>query len=182
MKKRISILFLALSALALVSSAARAGDMGVVPMPPPPPQPDFCFDQNLRSFDVYGGYRWVDTDDDFAEDTDGYVVGIGTNLFLNRYLGVGLEGAITDDETERFMVGANLLFRVPIDAICLAPYAFAGGGTFFGGDQGQWFTQVGLGLEYKANEFVSVFADGRFLYAEKDEDQAIARGGLRFSF
>src|SRR5688572_26849004 len=82
-------------ALVLAAGSAQAGDY-MMPMPPAP-EPEFCFDQNLRSFDVYGGYKAVQFDDDgFSEDKDGWAAGIGVNLFFNRYVGIGGEGYFFD--------------------------------------------------------------------------------------
>lgn len=166
-------------ALALAAGSAQAGDY-MMPMPPSP-EPEFCFDQNLRSFDVYGGYKSVQFDNG-AEDKDGWAAGIGVNLFFNRYVGVGGEGYFFDSGDDLSFTGAgNLILRLPIDSICLAPYAFIGGGYQFG-DYDQSFWQTGLGLEWKMNQYVGLFGDARMIFAEEDADTQLYRAGLRFSF
>ncbi len=184
MRTKLSFLSVTLCALLLTAGAVRAGDMGMVPMPPPPPQPDFCFDQNLRSFDVYAGYQWKQDDEsmDDSDIGDGMVAGLGVNMFFNRYVGVGVEGAWGESESENWMAAGNLIVRWPIDSICLAPYVFGGGGYYFGGSDHKNFWNVGAGLEYKFNEYASLFGDARWVWSKDDEQFLTARGGLRFSF
>lgn len=167
-------------AITLGASSARAGEM-MMPLPPSP-EPEFCFDQNLRSFDVYGGYRSIQFDDVNLEDEDGWVAGIGANLYFNRYAGVGLEGTyFAAADTTNFSGAANLLLRLPIDAICMAPYALIGGGYTFG-DIDQSFWQAGVGLEWKMNQYVGLFGDARMIFTTDDADSQMYRGGLRFNF
>jgi hypothetical protein len=168
-------------ALALAAGSAQAGDY-MMPMPPAP-EPEFCFDQNLRSFDVYGGYKNVEFNDHgFNEDKDGWAAGIGVNLFFNRYVGIGGEGYFFDSGDDlSFSAAGNLILRIPIDAICLAPYGFIGGGYQFG-DYDQAYWQTGLGVEWKMNNFVGLFGDARLVFTEEDADTQLYRAGLRFNF
>jgi hypothetical protein len=166
--------------LALAAGSAQAGDY-MMPMPPAP-EPEFCFDQNLRSFDVYGGYKSVDFDNRWEDDKDGWAAGIGINLYFNRYVGVGAEGYFFDSGDDlSFSTAGNLLLRIPIDALCLAPYGLIGGGYQFG-DYDQSFWQAGLGLEWKLNQYVGLFGDARMIFTDEDADTQFYRAGLRFNF
>lgn len=168
-------------ALTLAAASAQAGEEFMMPMPPAP-EPEFCFDQNLRSFDVYGGYRNVEYDNSDSDDGDGWGAGVGVNLFFNRYVGVGAEGQFFDNGDDLdFSTAGNLLLRIPIDAICVAPYALIGAGYDFGEDAGS-FWQVGLGAEWKLNSYVGLFGDARFIFTEEDTDTQQYRAGLRFNF
>jgi hypothetical protein len=94
--------------------------------------------------------------------------GLGVKYFLNRYVGVGLEGyavsrttsfpyvtlfpgsggfiSETLHDTRTMGAGlATVTFRYPIGASRFAPYAFAGGGLIAGGGQQLRFASVNLG-------------------------------------
>ncbi len=159
-------------------TAIHAGDDFLVPQSPAPPQPDFCFDQSLRSVDVFAGYNFV-TDGETADD--GVIAGVGANFFINRYIGFGPQIFYWDSSDEVLATGTSLILRYPIDSICLAPYAFGGGGFYFGNsaDNPYWF--VGAGLEYKFTQFLSLFGDARYVWSD-DDDSTLVRSGLRISF
>lgn len=168
-------------AMLLAAGAAQAGDY-MMPMPPAP-QPEFCFDQNLRSFDVYGGYKATQFDDSKKDDESGWGGGIGVNLYFNRYVGFGAEGNFFSNDSEvDFSTAGNLLLRIPIDSICLAPYGLIGAGYDFA-DEAGFFWQAGVGVEWKMNNYVGLFGDARAIFPNHDEeDSQMYRAGLRFNF
>jgi hypothetical protein len=111
-----------------------------------------------------------------------YGGGGGLTAFFCRYVGVGGE---YDAETRdgRFVDSAsgNVYLRLPVLNTGLAPYIFGGGGYEFE-DLRQSFGQAGAGLEYRFCHHVGLFADGRYVIANRTENFAQVRAGLRISF
>jgi hypothetical protein len=108
--------------------------------------------------------------------------GVGANYFFTRYLGVG--GDVYSESTRGDFIGSaegNLIARLPIDAINLAPYVFGGAGHQFEQVQ-QTFGQAGLGVEWRVAPHIGFFVDARYVYADKTENYGVARGGMRLSF
>jgi hypothetical protein len=108
--------------------------------------------------------------------------GLGVGYFFHRY--VGVEGyAYTESTSDHFVdhVGGNLIGRLPIAETGLAPYVFGGGGRQFDRVT-QWTWDAGGGLEWRFCPNAGVFADARYVWADKTKDYGMGRLGLRFGF
>lgn len=107
--------------------------------------------------------------------------GIGLNYFLTRNIGVGGD-AYTENTAHSFVDNAsgNLIFRIPIDKLHLAPYVFGGGGYQFDYNE-IWFAQAGGGLELRVSPNVGLFVDARYVFTDKVDNFGVARAGLRFA-
>lgn len=111
-----------------------------------------------------------------------YGGGGGLTFFFLKYFGVGGEYE-ADARASRFVDSAsgNVYVRLPIEQIHLSPYVFGGGGYQFE-DLRQRFAQAGAGLEYRFCSHLGIFVDGRYIFANKTENYALARAGFRISF
>jgi len=144
------------------------------------------FRANEFSVDLFGSYLRGEAEDwdDVFDDTDGgrWGGGLGLNYFITRWFGVGADAAVHSNGGAFVdYANANLIFRVPIDAISLAPYAFGGGGYLF--DPDEVFTlHAGLGLEFRLNANTGIFIDGRYTWGEDSFESSQIRSGLRFAF
>ncbi len=126
------------------------------------------------------------------------------NYFFMRYIGIGAEysssyakespdtdrGEFHSHKVDLQHVGGNLFFRLPLESLHLAPYAYLGGGADFG--DRQWASaHVGIGFEYRIiqhflpsfmAERIGFFADARWSYlgdrSFPDDNQS--RGDLNF--
>ncbi|MDB6125889.1 MAG: hypothetical protein JWQ71_4882 [Pedosphaera sp.] len=115
--------------------------------------------------------------------------GIGANYFWSRDVGIGVDTS-AQTESRHFVdhVGGNLIVRLPIDVIRLAPYVFAGGGRKFN-PQYAWFGDAGAGLEFRLNRHTGLFADARYIWVDRtrtsfgaSRDEALLRSGFRLAF
>ncbi len=109
--------------------------------------------------------------------------GVGASFFFLRYIGIGAD-AYTENTAGSFVdnLSGNLILRLPIDSLHIAPYIYGGGGRQFDPDQ-TYFGQVGLGLEVRITSHVGLFADGRYVMTtDSSPNFAVARGGVRISF
>lgn len=108
--------------------------------------------------------------------------GLGANYFFTRNFGIGGE-AYTENTKHSFVDNANghLMLRIPIDAIHLAPYGFGGGGYQFD-PVAQWTLHAGAGLEVRIVRQFGLFADARFVWADKTANYGLARAGVRLGF
>ncbi len=144
----------------------------------PEPLPE-CFRAGELQLDVFGS--WNDT----ANGThgDGFGGGLGVNYFVTRNLGLGVEGNIWNGNGSAIWnPNGNVIFRWPVElgGHCFAPYVFGGGGgTFDGTKSGEG--HAGGGLEFRANQHMGIFADGRHGFGG-DNDFTTVRVGLRFVF
>jgi hypothetical protein len=175
--KKLTITLLASIALAASSFAGHeVVSSGKDFKQPKEVAPITCFGDTELQLDVFGAYVVGEGPNHAGPVGDhGWGGGIGVNYFFSRYIGVGAEGywiaadhnkAASNDggETTFHNIGGSLIFRLPIDELCLAPYAFIGGGAVLDGDQ--WAVGfAGLGVEYRViPNKLGLFVDGRFNY------------------
>lgn len=203
------LIYLTTAALLTVSAAAFAGtqissgkdykDKTVVPPTP-------CFKDQEWQLDLFGAYIDGNALDHAGPWQDhGFGGGVGINYFFSRYIGIGIEGTALygrenrqHDDRGRHEVNnpkhvpiysgnGSLIFRLPIDHACLAPYAYIGGGISVDGDQ--WASGFGgVGLEYRVvPQKVGLFIDARFTYygdryQNGDQNNLMGKAGIRFIF
>ncbi len=163
----------------------------------------FCFQDHEIQFNVFGAYSVGEGGTHAGPMHDhGWGGGIGVNYFFSRYIGVGAEGYwlaerrndgapgvrnSDNDMTTLHNVDGSLIFRLPIDRICLAPYAFIGGGAALAGEQ--WAVGfVGVGAEYRLiPNKLGLFIDARWNYygdrhGDDDQNNFTSRAGVRWVF
>src|SRR3982751_2503704 len=99
-----------------------------------------CFGDHELQIDIFGQYTVGEGPSNAGPIRDhGWGGGIGINYFFTRNIGLGVDGywlygkenaaADQDSDNKTFHnVTGSLIFRLPNDATCLAPYAFIGGG------------------------------------------------------
>src|SRR6266478_9944805 len=169
--KKLTITLLASIALAATSLAGTEvfnGKDKKVVIPPT------CFNDKELQFDVFGAYAVGEGGSHAGPIRDhGWGGGIGVNYFFSRYIGIGAEGywiaadhngAVGGGDTVVHNVNGSLIFRLPIDSLCLAPYAYLGGGAAIDGED--WAVGfAGVGLEYRVVPHkIGVFVDARWNY------------------
>jgi hypothetical protein len=191
-----------------VSTVALAGERSVslgkeskAPVVPPTP----CFGDHEFQVDIFGQYSVGEGPDQAGIFRDhGWGGGVGLNYFFSRNVGLGIDAAWLDakaspasgdvsssgEGSHRRAVhnfSGSLIYRMPIDSACLAPYIYAGGG--FAVDGEQWATaHAGAGLEYRIKpQSFGVFIDGRWTYlgdrfGHDDLNYFSSRVGFRFVF
>lgn len=142
------------------------------------------FRENEFSLDAFGsvsvGQQIIDNISGNRVEDDGRLgAGLGLNYFLTRHIGVGAD-AYTENAGDNFVdnTSGNLILRIPIEGIRLAPYAFGGAGYQFDPDD-TWFGQAGAGVEFRLARKVSLFADARYVMPDKIDNFGVARAGLR---
>jgi hypothetical protein len=115
---------------------------------------------------------------------NGFGGGLGLSYFFTKYFGIGVDNTLTslngNGHTYNSTQG-NLIARLPIESLHLAPYALVGGGATWG-TQSQGNGNVGVGLEYRINRGIGLFADSRYLYGNNGLNETLTRAGLRFIF
>jgi hypothetical protein len=189
--KKLTISLLAVLGLVGTSFAGHEMASGKEYKGPPAPEP--CFKDRELQFDVFGEYAVGEGPNQvglFREH--GWGGGVGINYFFTRNIGIGVDASWLDaeesthgvrhhendrvndfinrhiannnDTTAIHNFTGSLIFRFPMDAACLAPYVYVGGGCHVDGDQ--WASaHAGVGLEYRiVPSKVGLFADGRWTY------------------
>lgn len=162
-----------------------------------------CFGEHEWQIDLFGQYSVGEGPNQVQLFRDhGWGGGVGINYFFTRNWGLGVdaawlygkEGPGLDDgdhhgshRTVTHNFTGSLIFRVPIDDSCLAPYLYAGGGLSVDGEQ--WATaHAGVGVEYRITpQKFGVFLDGRWTYlgdrfGHEDLNFFSSRVGFRFIF
>jgi hypothetical protein len=163
-----------------------------------PIAPVYCFNAGEVQVDVFGAYQVGEGPGQAGPiNNHGWGGGIGVNYFFTRYIGVGAEGYwIASEhnghqgahgETTFHNINGSLIFRLPIDNLCLAPYAFIGGGAVLDGDQ--WAVGFGgVGLEYRViPNKLGLFIDARWnyygdRYGSDNQNNFTSRAGVRWVF
>jgi len=114
--------------------------------------------------------------------------GLGLSYFFTKYFGVGIDDSLGGTVGGNGGSGAidnlqgNLIGRLPIESLHLAPYALVGGGATWGNNRGQGNGNVGGGVEYRINRGVGLFGDYRWLYGNNNLSENLFRAGVRFVF
>jgi opacity protein-like surface antigen len=195
-----------LLALAGLASALQAGDTTVssgkeskeiAPIPVEEP----CFKANEWQFDTFGQYSVGNSGRAGLFREHGWGGGVGFNYFFHRNIGLGIDAswlaaredsgfARNDNSGGRTAIhnfSGSVIFRLPIDHTCLAPYIYAGGGFHVDGEQ--WASaHGGIGLEYRIKpNRLGIFIDGRWTYlGDRDDRNDLnffsARAGIRIIF
>lgn len=164
------------------------------------PIPPTCFNDHELQLDIYGTY----TDGNSASHAGpiqdhAWGGGIGINYFFTRNIGIGAEYFVDDAQhnsdrpggrapmTAFHHVGGDLIFRLPIDRLCLAPYAYLGGGAVIDGES--WAAGwAGVGVEYRVvPNKIGLFVDERWTYfgdrfGDGDQNNFTTRAGVRWVF
>jgi hypothetical protein len=188
--KLITRLATAVAAVLLITGTAFAGPQPYKSIIEPEIEPDQWFNEREFNLDIAAVYTVSQT----GPLDDSWGGGAGISYFFTRYIGLGVEGYIVDadsfpshDRRRRGgsdIVGAvngNLILRLPLDELRLAPYVFGGGGALFNSDtRGQG--HVGGGLEYRFTRSVGVFGEGRHVWLENANNYGLFRAGVRFAF
>ncbi len=147
----------------------------VAPMPPPPTGCN-CFGPGA-SFDVFGGAILPDGGKDALGG------GVGVEYFFNRYLGVDLNYGVYATNSEHHEFDGNLVLRLPIDSLCVAPYVLGGGGYSVNSiKRANWDVGGGLDIRIPSASCLGIFAEGAFHFAEKGDDYTTVRLGMRIPF
>jgi hypothetical protein len=113
---------------------------------------------------------------------------LGLSYFLTRYIGIGVDNSLGGSVGGNGTSGAldnlqgQLIGRLPIDSLHLAPYALVGGGATWANNRGQGNGNVGGGLEYRINRGLGLFGDYRWLYGNNGLSENLFRAGVRFVF
>jgi len=114
--------------------------------------------------------------------------GLGLSYFLTKYIGIGIDnslgGTVGGNGTSGVLdnLQGQLIGRLPIESLHLAPYAMVGGGATWGSGRGQGNGNVGGGLEYRINRGLGLFGDYRWLYGSSNLSENLFRAGVRFVF
>lgn len=144
------------------------------------------FHANELTLDFFGAYRANEGNIDDLFKTNirhgKWGGGVGLNYFPIPYLGIGVDSAFIAN-TRNFAnhVVGSLQLRLPIEPAHLAPYVFGGGGYYFN-PESQWGAHVGVGLDFRFNPHLGIFADSRFIWMNKTSNEILFRSGLRVGF
>jgi hypothetical protein len=108
--------------------------------------------------------------------------GAGVNYFFTKDLGIGGDFDVTSKASPIVdTTTGNLIFRIPLEKLHLAPYIFGGAGYQFQRID-QFVGGGGVGVEFRLCDHIGVFCDGRYLAAKKSQGYGMGRLGLRVSF
>lgn len=170
-----------------MAMALAAGSFIAAPSTRAADDPAHVFKADEFSLDLFGtlsiGEQTINRlSRDRVRDDGRLGLGIGGNYFFSRIFGVSGEG-YTENTSHSFVDNASgsLVFRIPLDRIRLAPYAFGGGGYQFDPIE-QAFLHAGGGLEYRFTDAMGLFADARYVATEDSKDFGVGRLGLRLGF
>jgi hypothetical protein len=195
-------LFLASLATTAIAGTAFAGTMieSKASKDYKPIEPTLCFADHEWQVDLFGQYSVGEGPTQAGIFRDhGWGGGIGVNYFFTRNWGLGADAAwlyakepdyVTNDagnsHTTLHNFSGSVIFRIPMDELCLAPYIYAGAGATVDGEQ--WASgHGGVGVEYRFSPGKGVFVDGRWTYlgdrfGHEDLNYFSTRVGFRFTF
>jgi len=148
---------------------------------------DRVFHAQELSVDLFGtisaGQETLDNISGNRISQDGRLgAGAGANYFFTRHVGFGAD-AYTENTASSFVdnVSGNLIARLPLDKVHLAPYIYGGAGRQFDPNI-TWFGQAGGGLDIRVTRSWGLFVDCRYVFSDKLSNFGVGRAGLRFAF
>lgn len=181
-------LALTILALGIGASAAQAGSSSYyysskAPAKDPIPlQPENCFYAGESFLDIIGMYANANGSGSGKEEYDsGYGGGFGLGYFFTEYLGARGRAYWWDGDGAVTSINADVILRVPIQSLCVAPYAYGGLGGAFNGDN-QFTQHLGAGVELRLTGRVGVFADYSYNFADTSTDWNLYTVGMRILF
>ena len=116
---------------------------------------------------------------------NGFGGGLGLSYFVTRYFGIGIDdtlGSLNGNGHAYDNFSGNVIGRLPIESLHLAPYAFLGGGATWGNHTTAGNGDGGLGIEYRFTPNIGLFVDGRYLFGSRSLSETLSRAGIRFAF
>jgi len=157
-----------------VGSYAKNAKAPVAPLPAP--AGCGCFGAGA-AFDVFGGAYLPKNGDDVLGG------GLGFNYFFNRNIGLDLNYGIYATDSEHHQIDGNLVFRAPIDSLCIAPYLLVGGGLSTNSvTRGNYQAGAGIDVRIPSASCLGVFAEGAYHWSAVDPDYTTVRLGMRIPF
>ncbi len=198
---------IAVLSIAALSGAAFAGERIAAPSKTYQPTSTECFRAGEWQVDLFGFYGLGLSGHAGPLQNDTWGGGAAVNYFMTRNWGLGIDGFwYSAQEPPRGPVGplapgvapggggrslvhnfsGSLIYRYPMDSICMAPYVYGGGGISC--DSVQYGSvHVGAGVEKRLNERLGIFTDARWTYygdrfGRGDQNNFMFRGGVRFVF
>jgi hypothetical protein len=166
---------------------------------PVAPAPVTCFGDHEFQIDTFGQASFGSSDKTGLFRDTAWGGGIGLNYFFHRNIGLGVDAAwlsakestlggnTNAERTVLHNFSGSIIFRLPIDSACLAPYAYVGGGYHVDGEN--WASaHGGVGIEYRCvPNKVGIFVDGRWTYLGDRFEQSdlnfwTVRAGVRLVF
>ena len=167
---------LALATSAFAGSPVVSSKNAKGPVAPLPEPTCGCFGPGF-TFDV-GGAAIFDRE---GQDALGGTVGV--NYFFNRNIGLSTSYSLLATHSEHHEFDGNLILRAPIDSLCIAPYALAGGGYSTNGTSGgNYDVGGGLDIRFSPKSCLGIFAEGAYHWAAAGSDYTTVRLGLRIPF
>ncbi len=194
-----------ITALALAGTAF-AGERVVTAKTYKAPETE-CFRAKELQLDMFGQYSVGEGPNHAGPIRDhGWGGGVGVNYFVTRNFGLGLDASWlaaqeplfrrpttpaairgANDSTTIHNFSGSLIYRFPIDRVCVAPYVYAGGGAAVDGLQ--WASaHGGAGIEWRVKpQKLGIFTDARYTYygdrfGRSDLGNISARVGVRLVF
>ena len=166
-------------ASSVIAGPATAGKTVKTVVPPVEP----CFRDHELQLDVFAQYMHF-THAGTPPSRNGGGGGLGLNYFFCRYAGFGVDGSVNSLSHGLWDFTGSLILRYPLElgSVCVAPYAFGGGGVQTNGST-LGTGHAGGGLEWRVTPKLGIYGEGRYTWTtEHNEDSSQARLGLRFAF
>jgi hypothetical protein len=142
------------------------------------PAPETCFGPGF-DIGLYGS-ALIPNDSRDNYDTGGGG-GILAEYFFCNYVGVQASYTINSTASGLHTYSGDLVLRLPIESLCIAPYAIVGGGGDTDGDSlGQWHVGGGLDVRFRGSP-LGIFADGAYYWHDNsNRDYTMIRAGIKW--
>ncbi len=165
----------------LAAGSVFAGDhshpkapVGKAPIPDPP-----CFEAGETIFEAISIYALPSGGGDPLDE--GFGGGIGLSHYYTENFGVQTRAYWWDGDSAIHSITASLVYRCPIQDLCLAPFIYGGGGGHFDSTN-QGSGHLGTGIEYRVKPGFGIVADYRYTWTSETEDWHLFTLGARFVF
>ncbi|MCB1234317.1 MAG: hypothetical protein KDM91_04525, partial [Verrucomicrobiae bacterium] len=98
-------------------------------------------------------------------------------------VGVELSYAVLAFDSEEHVITGNLVYRMPLKDLCIAPYLLVGGGLLTNSaTDGLFDVGGGLDIRFDSMGCLGLFADATYNWVDGDRDFTLIRSGVRVRF
>lgn len=110
--------------------------------------------------------------------------GMLAEYFFTENLGIQGSYGVYATNSEHHQADGSIVFRVPIQSLCIAPYVMAGGGVGTNAvTRGDFHVGGGIEARFASLACMGVFVDGNYYFASgNNADFTIGRLGVKFRF
>jgi len=142
--------------------------------PPLPPCGCQCFAPGL-AMGIFAGYY-----NPYDCGSSAWGGGALAEMFFTENFGLQLSYGAYNTKSTHHQIDGDIMYRVPIKSLCIAPYVMVGGGIGANSvNTGSFHAGGGIEARFDALNCMGLFVDVAYHWAQDDMDFLVVRAGIK---